>query len=165
MDIIPTCTSHFQPCRRLRYLCESTGSSRLAPSVHTPFPPTPDTPLPPDEYVYPEYTDSDDECDTENPDDDLVVPMIQVGPPMSRAKFKRVVAIAKRIVEDPENMRLDTSECPHQTCPYSRVGLMEQRFTLMRRLFQLNSLLPYDHTAGLSQHFQNHDRSAPSEIL
>ena len=117
------------------------------PSIHTPFPPAPDTPLPPDEYVYEEYSssESDDTAAAENADNELFVPMIQVGPPMTRKQFKSVAEIAERIVKDTENMMLDVSECPCQTCPYSRTCLMEQRFVLMRRLFQLNALLPFEH--------------------
>ena len=119
---------------------------QFPPSIHTPFPPAPDTPLPPDEYVYPECSDSDSEhAESPAADNDLIVPMIQVGPPMPRAKFAPVAEIAKRIVQNSENLQLDVSECPHKTCPYSRVCLMEQRFVLMRRLFQLNSILPFDH--------------------
>ena len=34
---------------------------RMPPGVKTPFPPAPDTPLPPDEYIYPSSSDDDDE--------------------------------------------------------------------------------------------------------
>jgi len=117
------------------------------PGVCTPFPPAPDTPLPPDEYVYPKYDDGGPwtESDDDNHGNATFVPTIQVGPPMDPAKFAEVAAIARRIVKDTENLMLDVSECPCETCPYSRSAcLMEQRFLLMRRLFQLNALLPYD---------------------
>jgi len=116
----------------------------IPPSVHTPFPPAPDTPPPSDKDVYPNHTD-DDSTETTNPDPATFVPTIQVGPPMDPAKFAPVAEIAERIAKDTENLILDVSECPCQTCPYSRVGLMEQRFLLMRRLFQLNSQLSFPH--------------------
>ena len=34
---------------------------RMPPGVKTPFPPAPDTPLPPDEYIYPSSSEDDDE--------------------------------------------------------------------------------------------------------
>lgn len=123
---------------------------QFPPSVHTPFPPAPDTPLPPEEYVYPSYSDNDSTETEKSGADTLVPPTIQVGPPMDPEKFAEVAAIAQRIVNDTENLILDVSECPCQTCPYSRVGLMEQRFVLMRRLFQLNSQLPFPHVNNYS---------------
>jgi len=123
-----------------------TMNRHFPPSVSTPFPPAPDTPLPPEEYVYPE-SDAD-ESTTSNPSEDSrphIAPYIQVGPPMHPSRFEEVEAISKRIVADPANLVLDVSECPCPRCPYSRVRLMEQRFLMMRRLFQLNALLPFDH--------------------
>ena len=92
---------------------------QFPPSIRTPFPPTPDTPLHPDEYVYPNYDDT--ESDSPGDSDGCVpfVPTIQVGPPMDRAKFAEVAAIAKRIAADTENLMLDVSECPCKNCPYS----------------------------------------------
>ena len=122
------------------------ANREFPPGVRTPFPPAPDTPLPPQEYVYPqsedESTTSEASCEVRP---HVTPPYIQVGPPMYAARFQEVAEISRRIASNPANLILDPSECPCPSCPYSRSCLMEQRFVLMRRLFQLNALLPFHH--------------------
>ena len=122
------------------------------PGIKTPFPPAPDTPLPPQEYVYPPPPSDSDTTDDESSDfhdEEVVQPRIQVAPPMKYVAFKEVKAVAQRIADDPGNRVLDGSICPCGNCPYSREGtLMEQRFLLMRRLFQLNAQLPFTNTSN-----------------
>ena len=100
------------------------------PGVNTPLPPNPQTPLPPDEYVYP---------------GDAFKPTIPVAPAnVWPHLFTEIAEMAEHIARDPENRNLHPPECTDPNCPYSRTPIMQQRYALMRRLYQLNAQLGGD---------------------
>ena len=94
--------------------------------AHIPFPSAPKPP--PEEYVR----------------SSSMAPAIHIAPAyITREQFAPVEKMARRIAADPENTMLDVPECQCPNCPYSREGPpMLQRFLLLRRLYQLNSVLP-----------------------
>ena len=103
------------------------------PGVHEPFPPAPNTPLPPDEYIY-GYSDSDDES---------LPPMVQIAPAhIDSVALAPVCQMAVDIDNEPSNQHVQPSLCDcGAACPYSGGPIMQQRFLLLQRLYQLNAML------------------------
>ena len=115
----------------LKLVQEFMDQHRIAPpSVRTPFPPHPQTPLPQEEYVY----------STANWSPTIVCAPRKVWP----HQFTQIQRMAERIVQAPYNRVLDPPEYMDPHCPYSCGDMMSQRFSLMRRLYQLNSQLGCD---------------------
>ena len=100
------------------------------PGIRTPFPPAPRTSWPQEEYIYSTAS---------------FRPAIECAPrTVWPHEFTRVQSMAERIAGDPGNLVLDPPQCRDHRCPYSCGPLDAQRFTLMRRLFQLNAQLGRD---------------------
>ena len=104
------------------------------PSLRTPWPPHNNTPLPHREYIFPGETFS---------------PTVQIAPPnVYPHEFSQLRAMAKLITHDEANLVLDPPECTDPQCKFARGPLMQQRFCLLRRLFQLNAQLGADPPAN-----------------
>ena len=124
-----------QKFRTLRAAQKFMRENRLfPPGIRTPFPPAPQTPWPQEEYIY--STTS-------------FTPTIECAPALVWPHtFVPIQQMAERIAADPGNLVLDPPECCDGHCPYSCGPPDAQRFTLMRRLFQLNAQLGRDPDPG-----------------
>ena len=124
-----------QKFRTLRAAQKFMRENRLfPPGIRTPFPPAPQTPWPQEEYIYSTAS---------------FTPTIECAPALVWPHtFVPIQQMAERIAADPGNLVLDPPECCDGRCPYSCGPPDAQRFTLMRRLFQLNSQLGRDPDPG-----------------
>lgn len=120
----------YQKFKVLRKAQEFMHANRLTPpGIRTPFPPQPQTPLPPSIYVY----------STASFTPTVVCAPKTVWP----HEFESVKLMADRIAQKTSNRILDPP-CTDPDCPYSRGDLMSQRFALLQRLYQLNAQLGCD---------------------
>ena len=124
-----------QKFRTLRAAQKFMRENRLfPPGIRTPFPPAPQTPWPQEEYIYSTAS---------------FTPTIECAPALVWPHtFVPIQQMAERIAADPGNLVLDPPECCDGRCPYSCGPPDAQRFTLMRRLFQLNAQLGRDPDPG-----------------
>ena len=150
------CHKSFDTLEKARIFMQD--HAQFPPGVRTPFYGAPNTPLPPDDLIYPptsseDSEDSDDHQDAPAPAPSVTptptttaewVHSVQVTPTYVRPDdFREVADMSRRIANDDiyANDSLDPPECQHPACPYCRGDLMQQRYMFMQRLYQLNSAL------------------------
>lgn len=114
------------------------------PGLFQPFPPAPDTPDPPVEYVYEEYRSK-----TKFP--------VRVDVPITKEVTASCPTIINHLLETQTDLKtltilneiktiqrnqvLDPSACKCRECPYSQGPIKQQRFLLLERVYQLNCVL------------------------
>ena len=124
----------------------------IPPGVTTPFPSAKDTPLPPP-HLNPEYDFNAETVESKPVNTNThpqMSPFIQVAPlDVNEWEFVHVRRMSERIARDEANRILDppSFECDSKSCGYCTGDPWLQRFLLMKRLYQLNSMLD-----GQSEH-------------
>ena len=116
---------------------EWMDSNRLfPPGVHTPFHPAPNTPLPPDDLIYPPSLLSDDETShasaTATHDTTTTTATTTSTHP---GTLDQMIHLLQTFT--PGSNRLDPSLCTCNHCPYSTGTESRQQVLLLQRLFQL----------------------------
>ena len=120
------------------------------PGVRTILFPYKDTPLPdePSEYVTGFPSDPEPVAAAHIQVDNVITlqipPIVHVAPiGTPDSSFVHVRRMVQRIAADQGNRTLDPPnfECPHESCGFSTGDLWNQRYLLLKRLYQLNAQL------------------------